>query len=82
MYAQTWLPPFSPIEGHLWLLRHVPAGHDAKTAEADAPWRRYTTLRLDIEDTFAVLVWIGGLSCGSETRRQRRYSAGLSWWAL
>ena len=65
MYAQTWLPPFSPIEGHLWLLRHVPAGHDAKTAEADAPWRRYTTLRLDIEDTFArarvdwwALVWI------------------------
>ena len=53
MYAQTWLPPFSPIEGHLWLLRHVPAGHDVNTAEADAPWRRYTTLRLDIADTYA-----------------------------
>jgi hypothetical protein len=65
MYAQAWLPPFSPIEGHLWLLRHVPAGHDATTAEADAPWRRYTTLRLDIADTYRRarvdwwgLVWI------------------------
>src|SRR4029453_16214146 len=31
-YAQQWLPPFQPIAGHLWLLRHTPFGDDSKTA--------------------------------------------------
>jgi hypothetical protein len=45
-----WLPPFQPIRGHAWLLRHVPFGHDWATAEPDAPWRGTTTLRLDLSE--------------------------------
>jgi hypothetical protein len=52
MYVINWLPPFSPVSGHFWLLRHVPFDHDWKTAEKDAPWRRYTSLTLDIHATY------------------------------
>jgi hypothetical protein len=45
-YVRAWLPTFDPIRGHLWLARHVMAGDDAATAEADAPWREYTKLAL------------------------------------
>ena len=41
-YLRAWLPPFDPLEGHLWMLRHVVTGDSAEIAEADAPWRRYT----------------------------------------
>jgi hypothetical protein len=47
-YSFNWLPPFSPIEGHVWLLRHVPFDHDWLRAEQDAPWHRYTKLKLTI----------------------------------
>jgi hypothetical protein len=50
MYAQQWLPPFQPIAGHLWLLRHTPFGHDYKTAEQDAPWRLYTKIHVKIDE--------------------------------
>jgi hypothetical protein len=50
LYAQQWLPPFSPIAGHAWLLRHVPGGDDWKTAQADAPWRVYTRLEVKIDE--------------------------------
>jgi hypothetical protein len=53
MYRPSWLPPFQPIVGHWWLLKHVPAKHDWITAEKDAPWHTYTTLRLDIKDVYA-----------------------------
>jgi hypothetical protein len=53
MHGMQWLPPFQPIEGHWWLLRHAPFHHDWITAEADAPWHRYTKLRLDIAATYA-----------------------------
>jgi hypothetical protein len=52
MHALNWLPPFQPIVGHWWLLKHVPFGHDWITAEKDAPWHTYTTLRLDIRDVY------------------------------
>ena len=52
MHPHVWLPAFQPIEGHYWLLKHVLAGHDAATAEGDAPWRRYTSLQLDIARTY------------------------------
>jgi hypothetical protein len=52
MYVVNWLPPFSPVSGHFWLLRHVPFDHDWKIAEKDAPWRRYTSLTLDIRSTY------------------------------
>lgn len=46
MHGHQWLPPFSPIEGHFWLLRHVPFDHPWERAERDAPWKRYTNLEL------------------------------------
>jgi len=53
VHAATWLPPFNPVEGHLWLWRHVRAGDDFQAAQLDAPWRRYTSLTLDIEQTYS-----------------------------
>jgi hypothetical protein len=52
VYGAQWLPPMQPIAGHLWLLRHRIAGDDWKTAQADAAWRRYTSLTLDIEESY------------------------------
>jgi hypothetical protein len=52
VYAIEWLPPMQPIAGHWWLLRHKWAGDDWMTAEADAPWRRYTSVRLDIRASY------------------------------
>lgn len=59
MYPTQWLPPFQPIAGHAWLLRHKLAGDDWQTAEADAPWKRYTSVRLDIRKSYdaAVIDW-------------------------
>ena len=52
MYALNWLPAFQPIAGHWWLMKHVPWNHDWLTAEKDAPWHTYTTLRLNIKDVY------------------------------
>lgn len=46
MFGHQWLPPFSPIAGHLWLLRHRIADDSYAEAREDAPWRRYTSLDL------------------------------------
>jgi hypothetical protein len=54
MYALNWLPPFQPIVGHWWLMKHVPWNHDWIRAEADAPWHTYTKLRLDIKDAYPI----------------------------
>ena len=53
MHPLQWLPPFQPIEGHWWLLKHVPFGDNWYEAEGDAPWRRYTTMRLNVADGYA-----------------------------
>jgi hypothetical protein len=42
----NWLPPFSPVQGHFWLLRHLRRGDDWIRASADAPWHKSTTLPL------------------------------------
>jgi hypothetical protein len=47
MFGHQWLPPFSPIAGHLWLLAHVIPGDAWSEAREDAPWRRYTSLSLE-----------------------------------
>jgi hypothetical protein len=47
VYPMVWLPPFAPILGHAWLLRHVPFHHDWQRAKLDAPWRRHTRLDID-----------------------------------
>jgi len=46
------LPAFSPLAGHWWLARHLAAGDDWPAAAGDAPWSRYTTLRLDTARDF------------------------------
>ncbi len=52
MFSLQWLPPFQPIAGHLWLLRHVVARDDWRAAAADAPWRRYTPIELSLADSY------------------------------
>ena len=52
LYPLQWLPPMQPIAGGWWLLRHKIARSDWKAAEADAPWKRYTSLTLDIESSY------------------------------
>jgi hypothetical protein len=52
MYGLNWLPPFQPIVGHWWMLKHVSFEHDWVRAEADAPWHTYTQLPLDIADVY------------------------------
>jgi hypothetical protein len=53
LHQLQWLPPFQPIAGHLWLLRHVLHEDGWNVAEADAPWHRYTRLPLDIASSYA-----------------------------
>jgi uncharacterized membrane protein YraQ (UPF0718 family) len=53
MYTIQWLPPFQPIRGHLWLLRHVPFKHDWERAERDAPWHPSTSLKLPIAGSYS-----------------------------
>jgi hypothetical protein len=52
VYGVQWLPPMQQILGQWWLARHKLAGDDWKTAEADAPWKRYTSLTLDIQSSY------------------------------
>jgi hypothetical protein len=63
MHGVIWLPPFSPIKGHAWLLSSLIDGDDARAAEKTAPWHRYTSLTLDIGRTYpsARLDWWGML---------------------
>jgi hypothetical protein len=53
VHQLEWLPPFQPIVGHAWLLRELIAGADARQAEADAPWHRYTSTSFDIQSSYA-----------------------------
>jgi hypothetical protein len=43
-----------PILGHLWLLRHRVRGDDWSAAAADAAWKRYTSLTLDVREAYEV----------------------------
>ena len=52
IYSLQWLPPFQHIAGNYWLFSHVPNGDPWVVAEKDAPWRRYTTLHLDIQKSY------------------------------
>lgn len=44
MHGHQWLPPFSPIAGHWWMLNHH--GEPWARAERAAPWRRYTRVEM------------------------------------
>jgi hypothetical protein len=52
VYGIEWLPPMQPIAGHWWLLRHKVAGDDWKVAEADAPWKRYTSTTTNLAASY------------------------------
>ena len=63
-YEITWTPAFQPIRGQWWLIKSLARADDAKTAQADAPWRTYTTLDLDLAKDWGrtrldwwVMVW-------------------------
>jgi hypothetical protein len=47
-YEVMWTPAFQPIRGHWWLLQSIVRGDDARSAQADAPWRTYTSLPVDL----------------------------------
>ena len=60
-YEIMWLPAFQPIRGHWWLVESLARGDDARTAQADAPWRRYTSLDFNLASTYprARIDWWG-----------------------
>ncbi len=63
LYPIQWLPTMQPIAGHWWLLRHQIAGDPWRVAEADAPWKRYTSLTLDIHKSYDAVEfdwWLSG----------------------
>ncbi len=52
MHPMQWLPPFQPIMGHYWMLRHALDDADWEEAEADAPWHRYTSNQINIASSW------------------------------
>lgn len=48
-----WVPAFNHIVGNYWLFQHLPKNHNWVEAEADAPWRRYTNLHVNIALNYA-----------------------------
>jgi hypothetical protein len=53
IYSLQWLPPFQHIVGNYWLLKHLPNNDSWVVAEKDAPWRRYTNLQINIQQSYA-----------------------------
>ncbi|MFT3694573.1 MAG: hypothetical protein QM831_15600 [Kofleriaceae bacterium] len=64
-YELTWTPAFQPIRGQWWLVKSLVRDDDAKSAQADAPWRTYTSLPLNLDKDWA---------------RNRFDWWGLLWW--
>jgi hypothetical protein len=60
-YELLWTPAFQPIRGHWWLVKSLARGDDDRSAQADAPWRRYTSLEVDLKPTYprARIDWWG-----------------------
>lgn len=60
-YEITWTPAFQPIAGHWWLIKSLARGDDQRSAQVDAPWRRYTSLQLNLTATYprARIDWWG-----------------------
>ncbi|MDQ3366324.1 MAG: hypothetical protein M3680_12940 [Myxococcota bacterium] len=60
-YELLWTPAFQPIHGHWWLVRSLARGDAAQSAQQHAPWRRYTTLDVDLSSTYprARIDWWG-----------------------
>ncbi|MEO8704053.1 MAG: hypothetical protein ABI867_28640 [Kofleriaceae bacterium] len=47
-YELLWTPAFHPIRGHWWLIKSIARDDTQVSAQADAPWRHYTTLDLNL----------------------------------
>lgn len=60
-YEVLWTPAFHPIRGHWWLVKSLARDDDQKTAQADAPWRHYTTLEVNLASSYprARIDWWG-----------------------
>lgn len=61
-YEILWTPAFHPIKGHWWLVKSIARGDDNGTeAQVDAPWRRYTSLQVNLNATYprARIDWWG-----------------------
>jgi hypothetical protein len=60
-YELLWTPAFHPIRGHWWLVKSIARGDDAKSAQADAPWRNYTKLDVNLANSYprARIDWWG-----------------------
>lgn len=60
-YEILWTPAFQPIAGHWWLVKSLARDDDAVSAQADAPWRRYTSLQMNLAPTYprARIDWWG-----------------------
>jgi len=60
-YQILWTPAFQPIRGQFWLVESIARGDDWKQAQQDAPWRRYTTLDVDLSQSYprARIDWWG-----------------------
>jgi hypothetical protein len=51
-YEILWTPAFQPIKGHAWLLAAMARGDTADEAQLTAPWRRYTSLPMQLGRTY------------------------------
>lgn len=60
-YEVLWTPAFHPIRGHWWLVKSLARDDDQKTAQQDAPWRHYTTLEVNLANSYprARIDWWG-----------------------
>ena len=60
-YHLLWTPAFQPIRGHWWLIKSLVRGDTPRSAQADAPWRHYTTLELNLDNSYprARIDWWG-----------------------
>ena len=60
-YEITWTPPFQQMKGNWWLIKSLARGDNANEAQRDAPWRRYTSLQLNLSTTYprARIDWWG-----------------------
>jgi len=60
-YELLWTPAFQPIRGHWWLVKSIARDDTWQSAQADAPWRHYTTLELNLANSYprARIDWWG-----------------------
>jgi hypothetical protein len=61
-YEYLWTPAFQPIKGHWWLVKSIVRGDaDGRAAQIDAPWRRYTSMTVNLNATYprARIDWWG-----------------------